>query len=114
MRIIAGRYRGLSLAPIGTGGGRHALRPTMDQYDVKLQMAGWHAGYDRVVRRQAAHAAQGSVSFWSYRGGRFVAVEAMNAPRDYVVGRQMLARGVSPAPKAIAEGTTNLRALLAT
>ncbi|MBC6406978.1 MAG: NAD(P)/FAD-dependent oxidoreductase [Rhodobacteraceae bacterium] len=85
-----------------------------DQYDVKLQMAGWHAGYDRVVRRQAAHAAQGSVSFWSYRGGRFVAVEAMNAPRDYVVGRQMLARGVSPAPKAIAEGTTNLRALLAT
>ncbi|MBC6406977.1 MAG: 16S rRNA (guanine(966)-N(2))-methyltransferase RsmD [Rhodobacteraceae bacterium] len=31
MRIIAGRYRGLSLAPIGPGGGRHALRPTADR-----------------------------------------------------------------------------------
>ena len=111
MRIIAGRYRGLSLAPIGTGGGRHALRPTMEMrcQIAKGRMA---TGYDRVVRRQAAHAAQGSVSFWSYRGGRFVAVEAMNAPRDYVVGRQMLERRVSPAPEAMAEGTTNLKALL--
>ncbi|RMF36874.1 MAG: pyridine nucleotide-disulfide oxidoreductase, partial [Alphaproteobacteria bacterium] len=37
-----------------------------DQYDVKLQIAGLNAGYDRIVTRQGSR--EGAISFWYYAG----------------------------------------------
>ena len=80
-----------------------------DQYDVKLQIAGLNTGYDRVVTRQAE---DGAVSFWYYAGDRLLAVDAMNDPRGYMVGKRLIEAGKSPDPKAIADPQTDLKTLL--
>ena len=80
-----------------------------DQYDVKLQIAGLNTGYDNVVTRQGEG---GSVSFWYYRGDALLAVDAMNAPRDYMIGKRLIEGGKSPAPAMIADPETDMKALM--
>nr|MCU0911544.1 pyridine nucleotide-disulfide oxidoreductase [Paracoccaceae bacterium] len=79
-----------------------------DQYDVALQIAGLNAGHDRVVIRDAGQAR----SHWYYRGADFLAVDAMNDARAYMVGKRLLEAGRSPAPEAVADTATDLKALL--
>lgn len=79
-----------------------------DQYDLKLQIAGLNTGYDRVVRR----AGDGAVSHWYFRDDRLLAVDAVNAPRDYMVGKRLLEMGKTADPAAIADPETNLKELL--
>jgi 3-phenylpropionate/trans-cinnamate dioxygenase ferredoxin reductase subunit len=81
-----------------------------DQYDVKLQIAGLNTGYDRVVVRPGE--AEGEASFWYYRGDALLAVDAMNAPRAYMVGKRLIEAGKSPDPQAVADPATDLKALL--
>ncbi|MGC1503344.1 MAG: FAD/NAD(P)-binding oxidoreductase [Sulfitobacter sp.] len=80
-----------------------------DQYDVKLQIAGLNTGYDRVVTRRVD---ADSVAFWYYRGPELLAVDAMNDPRGFMVGKRLIEAGKSPAPEVIADPTTDLKALL--
>ena len=80
-----------------------------DQYDVKLQIAGLNTGYDRVVTRPGE---AGSVAFWYYRGAELVAVDAMNDPRGYMVGKRLIEMGKSPDPSLIKDPSTDLKALL--
>lgn len=80
-----------------------------DQYDVKLQIAGLNTGYDRVVVRPGDK--DGAVSHWYYQGDTLLAVDAMNDPRAYMVGKRMLEGGKSPDAAAIADPATNLMAL---
>ena len=81
-----------------------------DQYDVKLQIAGLNAGYDRVVSRLG----DGSASFWYYLGDTLLAVDAANDPRGYMVGKRLIEAGKSPDPALIADPDTDLKALLKT
>jgi 3-phenylpropionate/trans-cinnamate dioxygenase ferredoxin reductase subunit len=80
-----------------------------DQYDVKLQIAGLNTGYDRVVVRDAPPAR----SHWYYRGARLLAVDAMNDPRAFMIGRRLIEAGRSPDASAVADPAGDLRALLA-
>ena len=80
-----------------------------DQYDVKLQIAGLNTGYDRIVTRQGEG---GAVSFWYYNGLTLLAVDAMNDPRNYMVGKRLIEAGKSPAPNLIADPATDMKALL--
>lgn len=80
-----------------------------DQYDCKLQIAGLSTGYDNVVTRQGDGA---SVSFWYYKGNELLALDAMNDPRGYMVGKRLIEAGKSPAPDSIADPETDLKALL--
>ncbi len=80
-----------------------------DQYDCKLQIAGLNTGYDRIVTRQGEADA---VSFWYYRGDTLLAVDAMNDPRAYMVGKRLIEMGKSPDPVAVANLETNLKGLL--
>jgi 3-phenylpropionate/trans-cinnamate dioxygenase ferredoxin reductase subunit len=82
-----------------------------DQYDVKLQIAGLNAGYDRVAVRPGASA--GSASHWYYRGDDLIAVDAMNEPRAYMVGKRLIEAGRSPAARDVADPAADLKALLA-
>ena len=79
-----------------------------DQYDLKLQIAGLNTGYTDVVRRGEG----GSVSHWYFRDGVFLAVDAINAPRDYMVGKRLLEAGKTVSPEAVVDPETNLKALL--
>lgn len=74
-----------------------------DQFDAKLQIAGLNLGHDRVVTRPG--------SVWYYRGDRLIAVDALNDPRAYMIGKRLIEAGRSPTPEAIAEAT-DLKALL--
>jgi 3-phenylpropionate/trans-cinnamate dioxygenase ferredoxin reductase subunit len=81
-----------------------------DQYDVKLQIAGLNSGYDHVVTRAGDR--PDSVSHWYYQGTTLLAVDAMNAPRDYMVGKRLIESGKSPDPRVIASPDTVLKSLL--
>lgn len=80
-----------------------------DQYNVKLQIAGLNIGFDRVLVRDNPGDSQ---SVWYYQGARLLAVDAMNAPRDYMVGKRLIEAGKSPDPALIAAPDTDLKALL--
>ncbi len=79
-----------------------------DQFDLKLQIAGLNTGYDRIITRSEGMA---GVSFWYYRGNTLLAVDAMNDPRAYMVGKRLIDAGKSPAPEVLAEAP-DLKVLL--
>ncbi len=87
-------------------------RPTpwfwSDQYGLKLQIAGLNIGYDQVVTRPG----ETGQSFWYFREGSFLAVDAINAPRDYMVGKRLLEMGKPIHPDQVADPATDLKALL--
>ena len=80
-----------------------------DQYDCKMQIAGLNAGYDHIVQRGPEGEA---VSFWYFNGEQLLAVDAMNDPRSYMVGKRLIEGGRSPDHAAIRDPVTNLKALL--
>jgi 3-phenylpropionate/trans-cinnamate dioxygenase ferredoxin reductase component len=80
-----------------------------DQYDCKLQIAGLNTGYDRIVTRGPVGEA---VSFWYYKGEALLAVDAMNDPRAYMVGKRLIDMGKNPDPAAIADTAVELKTLL--
>lgn len=80
-----------------------------DQYDVKLQIAGLNIGYDHIVTRQGEGR---TVSFWYYKGDRLLAVDAMNDPRAYMVGKRLIDAGNSPDPARVSDLETELKDLL--
>jgi 3-phenylpropionate/trans-cinnamate dioxygenase ferredoxin reductase subunit len=79
-----------------------------DQYDVKLQIAGLNSEFDRIVTRDDA-----GRSHWYFKGDRLLAVDAMNDPRAYMVGKRLIEAGRSPDPVAVADPSVPVKALMA-
>lgn len=79
-----------------------------DQYDTKLQIAGLNLGYTHIVTREVGDAR----SHWYYRDETLIAVDAMNDPRSYMIGKRLIEAGKSPAPDVIADPETDMKALL--
>ncbi|MCJ8240208.1 NAD(P)/FAD-dependent oxidoreductase [Peteryoungia algae] len=96
-------------------GGTEPYRPKpwfwSDQYEVKLQIAGFNLGYDQTVVRSGAR--EGSLSIWYFRGADFIAVDAINDAKAYVTGKKLLDMGRSVDSAAIADPTLDLKALIA-
>ncbi len=80
-----------------------------DQYDLKLQIAGLSEGYDDVVIR--GNPAERSFSCLYLRDGRLIAVDAINAPRDFVHSKQLIADHAEMAAKRLADPETPLKDL---
>ena len=81
-----------------------------DQYDAKLQIAGFNLGYDETMLRQGAR--EGSWSVWYFRDGRFVAVDAVNDAKAYVAGKKLLDTGAEPDRAILADASADLKLLL--
>jgi 3-phenylpropionate/trans-cinnamate dioxygenase ferredoxin reductase subunit len=79
-----------------------------DQFDVKLQIAGLNIGYTQIITRKSGDAQ----SHWYYREDTLIAVDAMNDPRSYMIGKRLIEAGKSPAPNVIADPDTDMKALL--
>jgi 3-phenylpropionate/trans-cinnamate dioxygenase ferredoxin reductase component len=79
-----------------------------DQYDVKLQIAGLNQGYDRVVVRDGGT----TRSHWYFARETFLAVDAMNDPRAYMVGKRLLEMGRGISPDVAADASADLKPLL--
>jgi 3-phenylpropionate/trans-cinnamate dioxygenase ferredoxin reductase subunit len=65
-----------------------------NQYDLKLQTVGLSAGYDDLVVRGDPAARSFSVVY--LRQGRVIALDCVNAVKDYVQGRKLIGEGVVP------------------
>lgn len=78
-----------------------------DQFASKLQIAGLCTGHDRVVTRTAE-----GQSFWYFREGRLIAVDALDAPRAYMIGKRLIEAGKTVTPEQVA-GAVDLKALMA-
>ena len=81
-----------------------------DQYDCKLQIAGLNMGYSDVYVRKGD--APGVQSNWYYKGTTLLAVDAMNDPRNYMIGKRLIEAGRSPDPALITDHATDMKALL--
>lgn len=81
-----------------------------DQYEVKLQIAGFNLGYDETMLRPGAR--EGSWSVWYFRDGRFVAVDAINDAKAYVAGKKLLDTGAQPDRAILADAAADLKLLL--
>ncbi|QND31894.1 FAD-dependent oxidoreductase [Sinorhizobium meliloti] len=81
-----------------------------DQYDVKLQIAGFGLGHDETLVRQGQR--QGSVSVWYFRQGKLIAVDAINDAKAYVTGKKLLEAGATPDRLLLADPQVDLKALL--
>ncbi|OCP16808.1 MULTISPECIES: FAD-dependent oxidoreductase [unclassified Ensifer] len=82
-----------------------------DQYDVKLQIAGFGLGHDETIVRPGQR--EGSVSVWYFREGKLLAVDAINDAKAYVTGKKLLETGIHPDRAVIADPQSDLKALLA-
>ena len=60
-----------------------------DQYDLKLQIAGLSDGYDDVVIR--GNPAEKSFACLYLKDGRLIAVDAVNAPKEFVQSKPLIA-----------------------
>jgi 3-phenylpropionate/trans-cinnamate dioxygenase ferredoxin reductase component len=82
-----------------------------NQGDLRLQIAGLSAGFDRYEVRGEPDTERFAVLY--YREGELLAVDAVNAPTDYMVVRKALTQGKTlPADKA-ADAGIPLKSLLA-
>ena len=77
------------------------------QYDLKLQTIGLAAGYDTEVVRGSIVARSFSVIY--LKAGRVLALDCVNATKDYVQGRALIADGMSPDSAALADSGIALK-----
>lgn len=82
-----------------------------DQYDVKLQIAGLPDGADRQVLRGDPAAAAFAV--FHLAGDRIVCVEAVNAPAEFMAGRQMIGRGTAVDAGRLGDPAVSMKAVAA-
>ncbi len=81
-----------------------------NQYDLKLQTVGLSAGHDSTVVR--GDAATRSWSLVYLRGGRVIALDCINAARDFVQGKALVELGLVADPAVLADNTVPLKSLL--
>lgn len=63
-----------------------------DQFDLKLQIAGLSEGYDDIIVRGDPDNSRHFATYY-FAGDRLLAVDAVNAPRDFMMARMALSKG---------------------
>ncbi len=103
---VAGTHAATGVAP------DYVARPWFwsDQYDVKLQIAGLNRGYSDVVTR-AGDAPRSAAHFY-YDGDQLLAIDAMNAPRIYMIGKRLIEAGKTILPDQAADTEFDLKSLM--
>ena len=74
-----------------------------NQYDLRLQTVGLSSGHDAVVMRGDPAAKRFSLAYLSR--GRVIAIDCVNATRDYVQGRALVEKRAMIAPARLADPT---------
>ncbi|MBN9021934.1 MAG: NAD(P)/FAD-dependent oxidoreductase, partial [Rhizobiales bacterium] len=80
-----------------------------DQGDVKLQMVGLPFGATRSVLRGRLEDDRFSV--FHFAGERLLAIDSVNRAADHMVGRKLLAAGISPSPEMCGDESVDLKGL---
>jgi len=72
-----------------------------DQYDLKMIIVGLSQGYDEVVMRGSPDSRSFSACY--LREGELIAVDTVNAPKDQMAARKLVAARARPDPKKLPE-----------
>lgn len=80
-----------------------------DQYDIKLQIVGLSEGYDQFVMR-GDPAAKSFAAFYLQQG-KLLAVDAVNSPREFMLGKKLIAAGASFDCDTLGDTTQDFKAL---
>ncbi len=81
-----------------------------NQFDLRLQTAGISLGYDSTVVRGSPEDRSFSVVY--LREGRVLALDCVNATKDYVQGRKLVEAGATPDLDELADAAKPLKELL--
>ncbi len=82
-----------------------------DQYDVKLQIAGLSAGADTVVTRGEPDS--GSFAVFYFRDDALIAVDAVNAPPEFLSAKKLIAGGLQISPDDVEDTSISMKDILA-
>jgi 3-phenylpropionate/trans-cinnamate dioxygenase ferredoxin reductase component len=82
-----------------------------DQYDVKLQIAGLPDDADR--QRVRGDVAAGAFAVFHLSGDRVVCVEAVNAPAEFMAGRQLIGRRTPVDDARLSDPAVSMKAVAA-
>ncbi|MEN9683501.1 MAG: hypothetical protein RLZZ427_1252 [Pseudomonadota bacterium] len=80
-----------------------------NQYDLKLQTVGLSAGHDATVLRGDPAARSFSVLY--LKAGKLIAIDAVNAMKDYVQARKLVEEAAAITPEDLADATRPLKEL---
>jgi 3-phenylpropionate/trans-cinnamate dioxygenase ferredoxin reductase subunit len=81
-----------------------------NQYDLKLQTVGLCQGHDDLVVRGDPAARSFAVLY--LKAGRVIALDCVNAVKDYVQGRKLIEAGAAPDRAALADAAVPLKELI--
>jgi 3-phenylpropionate/trans-cinnamate dioxygenase ferredoxin reductase subunit len=81
-----------------------------NQFDLKLQTVGLHSGHDAAVLRGEPAARSFSVIY--LRHGRVIALDCVNAVKDFVQGRKLVERRACVSARSLADGTVPLKEIV--
>ncbi|MBL8546455.1 MAG: oxidoreductase [Hyphomonadaceae bacterium] len=82
-----------------------------DQYDLKLQIAGLFQGYDQIVMR--GDPSERTFACFYYKGGRIIAVDAVNKPAEFLGAKMLIQTGRTIAPDLIRDTAQPMKELVA-
>ncbi len=82
-----------------------------DQFEIRFQMVGLAAGYDRSVLRGSIDNRKFSVFY--FQQGQLLAVDSVNRLGDHLAARKMLAAGTALTPEQAADEAVDLKKLIA-
>lgn len=96
---------------LGSATGPYVPEPWFwsDQYDISLKIAGLNRGYDAVLTRPGER--EGGLSIWYFVQDQLLAVDALNDPKSYMMGRRWLAQGLTPETAALVDPDTPLKSV---
>jgi 3-phenylpropionate/trans-cinnamate dioxygenase ferredoxin reductase subunit len=82
-----------------------------NQYDLRLQTVGLSTGHDATIVR--GDPASGSFSVVYLTAGRVIALDCVNATKDYVQGRALVVAGAMPDPVRLGDAAIPLKEVMA-
>lgn len=82
-----------------------------DQFDLKLQIAGLNQGYDKVVIRGDIANSRSFAAFYMSEG-KVLAVDAINKPQEFMLGRRLITEKVVADEARLADPSVSLKEFL--
>ena len=79
-----------------------------DQFDLKLQIAGLSTDFDDVIIRGDINKGRSFAAYY-FKGNEFIAVDAVNAPRDFMFGKMSLTKGINLDKTRIGDNEVDLK-----
>jgi 3-phenylpropionate/trans-cinnamate dioxygenase ferredoxin reductase subunit len=79
-----------------------------DQYDLKLQIAGLSQGFDEVIIRGDSEQGRSFAAFY-FCEGRFIAVDAINRPKEFMMSKRALIAGQNVDPLKLPDESIEIK-----